>query len=363
MPPAVTQAESHLTRHLLASVSRSFYLSLRILPRAMRDPVSLAYLLARLTDTIADSSGIDPGRRLDWLGNLRQAITDEAIADKPAIGDWQTLATDIGPGVQHPSERELLRRTGECLARLRSLPQRDRNEIATVLNEIVSGQIWDVEWFELAPQQVEDAGAQETLGTMRVRCSPDAKALHDYTYAVAGSVGRFWTRMCEQHAPGWRREETDAARIERDGEQLGRGLQFINILRDAPKDLRIGRCYLPLTTGASGAPELRGDAADLAQRVREAAQPWMDVCQERLDAGARYAAGVRHRRLRLAAALPWLLAEHTLDRLRKADATSWRAGVKLSRPEVKSLLRRTAWRVLCGRSLEPLRPVREDPEG
>jgi phytoene/squalene synthetase len=37
------------------SVSRSFYLTIRFLPRPLREPVGLAYLLARATDTIADT--------------------------------------------------------------------------------------------------------------------------------------------------------------------------------------------------------------------------------------------------------------------------------------------------------------------
>ena len=36
---------------LLRPVSRSFYLSIRLLPRALRQPVALAYLLARTSDT------------------------------------------------------------------------------------------------------------------------------------------------------------------------------------------------------------------------------------------------------------------------------------------------------------------------
>ena len=41
---------------ILASVSRSFYLSIRLLPKKLRDPVSLGYLLARASDTIADTT-------------------------------------------------------------------------------------------------------------------------------------------------------------------------------------------------------------------------------------------------------------------------------------------------------------------
>src|SRR5207249_9321028 len=40
-----------LERTILRSVSRSFYLSIRFLPAQLREPVALAYLLARTTDT------------------------------------------------------------------------------------------------------------------------------------------------------------------------------------------------------------------------------------------------------------------------------------------------------------------------
>ncbi|MCX7887472.1 MAG: squalene/phytoene synthase family protein, partial [Verrucomicrobiae bacterium] len=49
---------------LLRGVSRSFYLTLRVLPAAIRPQVSLAYLLARATDTIADTGVVPPERRV-----------------------------------------------------------------------------------------------------------------------------------------------------------------------------------------------------------------------------------------------------------------------------------------------------------
>ena len=42
----------------LRSVSRSFYLSLAILPRSLREPIGLAYLLARAADTVADTRAL-----------------------------------------------------------------------------------------------------------------------------------------------------------------------------------------------------------------------------------------------------------------------------------------------------------------
>ena len=68
-------ARALLLRSLLKSVSRSFYLTLSILPAGMRDPVGLAYLLARAADTIADTSLIAQEKRLELLCQLidRQA--------------------------------------------------------------------------------------------------------------------------------------------------------------------------------------------------------------------------------------------------------------------------------------------------
>ena len=43
---------SSLRGPILRQVSRSFYLSIFLLPKKLRDPVSLGYLLARAADTI-----------------------------------------------------------------------------------------------------------------------------------------------------------------------------------------------------------------------------------------------------------------------------------------------------------------------
>src|SRR5260370_22180972 len=62
-----------LTSHLRA-VSRSFYATLRILPTSIRPQISLAYLLARTTDTIADTQLVLLEQRLAALQQLRERI-------------------------------------------------------------------------------------------------------------------------------------------------------------------------------------------------------------------------------------------------------------------------------------------------
>src|SRR6188768_4191347 len=66
-----------LLTDLLRDVSRSFYLTLRMLPGAIRKQIGLAYLLARATDTIADTGAISVEQRLETLEQLRSRILGE----------------------------------------------------------------------------------------------------------------------------------------------------------------------------------------------------------------------------------------------------------------------------------------------
>src|SRR6186713_850283 len=70
----MAQRSPELLTSLLKEVSRSFYLTMRILPSAIRSQISLAYLLARTTDTIADTEIIPVERRLEALERLRARI-------------------------------------------------------------------------------------------------------------------------------------------------------------------------------------------------------------------------------------------------------------------------------------------------
>jgi farnesyl-diphosphate farnesyltransferase len=82
-------ARDFLLGPLLKGVSRSFYLTLRVLPAGMRDPVGLAYLLARAADTIADTSLIDPAQRLalllDLCAQVNGASDDGALVRRLAV--------------------------------------------------------------------------------------------------------------------------------------------------------------------------------------------------------------------------------------------------------------------------------------
>ncbi len=127
---------------ILKSVSRSFYLTIRFLPGPLREPIRLAYLLARATDTIADTAEIPATLRLTNIGLLGEVIagkTDfDAIAD--SLGDFAAWQTD-------PAERRLLENVDQCTDQLAQMSVEDRADIREVLATIIRGQTLDLERF------------------------------------------------------------------------------------------------------------------------------------------------------------------------------------------------------------------------
>src|SRR5262249_55624195 len=123
-----------LTSAVLKSVSRSFYLSLRVLPSAVRPALALAYLLARAADTIADPTPAprltDRGLRVTHLLALR----DELAA--PAPGRLEAIVAAPRSAQSLEAERILLERLPDCLAGFRALPTGDRRRVHAVLTTI-----------------------------------------------------------------------------------------------------------------------------------------------------------------------------------------------------------------------------------
>src|SRR5436853_4170268 len=85
---------------LLKRVSRSFYLTLRVLPASVRPQIGLAYLLARTTDTIADTRLVSPEQRLQALQALRQRIA--------GTSEQRLQFGPMATGQSSPAERALL---------------------------------------------------------------------------------------------------------------------------------------------------------------------------------------------------------------------------------------------------------------
>ena len=300
---------------ILRSVSRSFYLSLRFLPKALRDPLSLAYLLARATDTIADTGEPPVALRSEALRDLAAAIQGMAPARTT-----EGLRRSFAPLQSDKAERTLIEQLPALLDWLGELLPHDRAEVRTVLLKINRGQSLDLQRF----------GAGD-----EIRALQNAAELDEYTYLVAGCVGEFWTRLCFAHVKNFSaRPESEMSAL---GVQYGQGLQLINILRDAGDDLRNRRCYFPAdeleSFGLSPAQILRDPA-----RIEPVLNKWREKAGRGIEAGKEYARAIRSRRVRFATALPAKIGAQTLALLREAGAAALTRRIKVPRADVRKMI-------------------------
>ena len=328
--PNPSENERILLGELLRQVSRTFYRTLRALPASVRTQISLAYLLARTTDTIADTEIIPPSERLAALQRLRARILGRSSVPL----DFGELARQQGS----PAERVLLDRIEDSLNLLDQLATPDLELVRGVLDTITGGQELDLQRFSQASRSSILALQSEA-------------ELEDYTFRVAGCVGEFWTRICRAHV--FPHARMDEARLVAEGIRFGKGLQLVNILRDLPGDLRKGRCYLPETELA----EVGLRPADLLESGREATlRPLYDrylaSAASHLAVGWTYTNSLpwRNARVRLACAWPVLIGVRTLARLRTENPLDPARPIKISRAEVRGIL----WRSVLLYPIPPL---------
>lgn len=312
-------------KDLLRATSRSFYLTLRVLPRVIRPQISLAYLLARTADTIADTEIIPLNQRLEALQKLRERV----LGKNRAPLDFNDLAGKQGTS----PEKLLLERIADSLEALQPLSAEDQKSIRDVLATITGGQELDLRRF--APlEKGPEAGQIIALET--------AAELDDYTYRVAGCVGEFWTKLCRAHV--FPDAKLDEYRFVMNGIRFGKGLQLINILRDLPADLKKGRCYLPLEK----LEQFKLSTRSLLSPANEAHflplfREYLDKAEAHLNAGWEYVNMVPFNqfRIRLACAWPILIGVETIERLRSVGVIELQQRVKIPRSDVRHVILRS----------------------
>lgn len=292
-----------LETEVLKGVSRSFYLSLRLLPLPMRRAAGIAYLLARTSDTIADSLVGSVEERIEYLLDFLKQVKGELSV--------QVFPEHFHAGITDPREAKLLLSHGEIMEALGGLKSGEIALIHEVLETIVGGQILDLERFGNAGDEL--------------RSLKNADELEDYAWRVAGCVGLFWTRLGFL-TMGEKFSNYPQVELEQWGVEYGKGLQLVNILRDFPEDRRMGRCYLPVD-----------DPAD-DEACFEEFRKWRVLALEKVSHGRAYAEKLQGWRLRLASGLPAAIAEETLARLDVRNLAALEPRVKLPRWKIYHII-------------------------
>jgi farnesyl-diphosphate farnesyltransferase len=254
--------------------------------------------------------------------------------------DVSAIAADCRPSGAGGAEAELLARVPEALARLEKLAPMDRMEVRSVLATLTSGMTFDLTTFP-----GDDAASVAALATLA--------DLDRYTFLVAGCVGEFWTTIHLAHRR--RLSRWPVGRMRSDGVRFGKALQMTNVLRDIPRDLRHGRCYVPANELAAHglAPRDLLDPSAMP-KLRPLFAALLAIAAEHYEAAWRYTFEIPRAewRMRVACAWPLLIGEATLAALgRHPNPLAAAEPVKISRAAVRAIVARSSVAVWSNRAL------------
>jgi farnesyl-diphosphate farnesyltransferase len=273
---------------LLEKTSRTFALSIPVLPEPTRREVMIAYLLFRIADTFEDASHWDPDARIAALSDFRGLLSHYTQ------GEAERLARDwVARGVaNHAGYQELMAETPFVLDAFFALSPGAIEPIRAHVTRSADGMASIV--------------ARTRDGRLTLQSIPD---LQDYCYIVAGIVGEMLTELFLLDRPAL---SSIASRLRERAATFGEALQLVNILKDSAVDAEEGRRYLPASVP-------QAEVFALARKDLGVAGEYIRALQ---SAGA-------PRGIIEFTALPVQLAWAALERVEKHGP-----GSKVSRPEV-----------------------------
>jgi farnesyl-diphosphate farnesyltransferase len=311
--PRIAEAE-RFGQEVLPAVSRTFALSIRVLPGTLGQAVLASYLLCRIADTLEDEPVMPAEMKASLLDELLACFDDAAAAD--------AFPARVAAITGEPAHVRLTRNTDLVFVLYRRLPPGTRAAVRRWVGEMITGMR---KFVLLYPHGIRIQHLEE---------------YREYCYYVAGTVGYLLTDLWREHAPSI--GEARYLALRERCRAFAEALQTVNILKDVATDAeQENSIYIPEQllrahgsshAGILSADQLPGTRAALATLVQLA---WRD-----LEGARSYLLLIPRRAIpiRLFCVLPLLFAYATLrDLTRTPQALARRDVVKISRREVKSL--------------------------
>jgi farnesyl-diphosphate farnesyltransferase len=330
LEPRIHEA-NEFCREILPAVSRTFALSIRLLPGDLGAAVRCAYLICRIADTVEDEPNLPATRKAALLDSLASCFDD---ATAPA--DFVARTSDVTGDAAHV---RLVHNADLVFIAYRELPENTRGYVRHWVGEMIAGMR---KFVLLYPHGIRIQSIEE---------------YKEYCYYVAGTVGYLLTDLWHEHSPSIGKRQYQALR-ER-CRAFAEALQTVNILKDVARDAEHeNSIYIPEQLlrehGSAHASIL---ASDRAQENREALGTLIQLAWQDLDQATAYLLTIPRRAvsIRLFCALPLLFAYATLrDLTGTPGALENRLVVKISRSEVKSLTLLSMLGVLSNRAMARL---------
>lgn len=296
---------------MLESVSRTFTLSVMQLPGIVKDSITLAYLLLRVSDILEDNEVMDPVKKIKLLKLWNEILDGQAEVD--------TLTSQIDELDSEDPEVKVAINAGVLVDHLNTFPPEIQESIRKHVKDTTDGM---ARWQTQGPYiQTEEE-------------------LDDYMHEVAGRVGYLITEVFAFHSPKIAAKKEELMPLSR---EYGLALQTVNILRGMKGDYERGWVFTPQEfldeVGVSRDelfdPEHKQKALQVINRLA-------DKADRHLRHGLEYiAAFPKHQhRIRLACMWPLFFAVKTLA-LSKNNIEVILSEVKMTRSDVKSIMSTT----------------------
>jgi farnesyl-diphosphate farnesyltransferase len=301
-------------RDVLPAVSRTFALSIRVLPGPLGRAVLAAYLLCRIADTLEDEPTLPAKEKAVLLDELALCFEDSSAADA-----FPSLVENLTGDAAHV---RLAQNTDLVFVLYRSLPVGTQIHVRRWVSEMILGMR---KFVLLYPHGIRIQSLEE---------------YKEYCYYVAGTVGYLLTDLWHEHAPSIGDRQYKVLREK--CRAFAEALQTVNILKDVATDAeQENSIYIPEDLlrlhGSSHATIL---APERLLGTREALATLVQLAWHDLEGARSYLLLIPRRAvpIRLFCVLPLLFAYATLrDLTRTPHALARREVVKISRREVKSL--------------------------
>lgn len=204
---------------ILSSVSRTFALTIPLLPPDIEKAVGNTYLLCRIVDTIEDAG--------DLSAKTKQSLSAlflEAVLEKIAVESFVEPCLDALKNYGNQDELDLIAHTPTVLRILHTCSKNDQQAISRCVSIMSEG----MSYFH---------GRQNQAGLQ------DLAEFEHYCYVVAGVVGELLTTIFSNHSQAFARA---LAGHENLAIAFGQALQMTNILKDSPEDKARGVSWKPI---------------------------------------------------------------------------------------------------------------------
>jgi len=210
---------------MLAQVSRTFALNIKVLGKNLRKPVLLAYLYMRMADTIEDSPDLLAEEKASLLEKFSQAV-------KSGGGNIDEFVNAL-PQNWKNSERPdyaLCHNAAVVIPLLSGYPEQVANAVKKGVEDMCGGMAEFSKRREI-----------RTDGWFTIENEAD---LDRYCYFVAGLVGNMLTELfC---ASGKNFSEKRQKKMRELSVSFGLALQLVNIIKDIREDSSRKVCFVPL---------------------------------------------------------------------------------------------------------------------